>query len=187
MTTTRITGIIFIISAVTPLLFYLGLGPEGADFIDITMTEKLVTWIMLGLPIAFMMTLGTMKGGQGYEIAKAGFLIMLISLAVGIVADSFNAVGTAEMNANGDAVGTFGWSSMMIGLTLTGIGYFLHKSFPQWVSGLLVIVGVYGFIFLGFLGSNDDIPEGAELPMWLGFTGVLLLLGIFTLIGKKSE
>ena len=78
MTTTRITGILFIISAVTPLLFYLGLGPEGADIIDITMTEKLVTWIMLGLPIAFMMTLGTMKGGQGYEISKSGFIIMII-------------------------------------------------------------------------------------------------------------
>ena len=78
MSTTRITGLLFIICAVTPLVFYLGLGPDGADILNITLTEKLVTRIMLGLPIAFMMTLGTMKGGQGYEIAKAGFLIMLI-------------------------------------------------------------------------------------------------------------
>ena len=187
MSTTRITGLLFIICAVTPLVFYLGLGPDGADILNITLTEKLVTWIMLGLPIAFMMTLGTMKGGPGYEIAKAGFLIMVISLAVGIVGDSFNAVGTAEMDANGDAVGTFGWSSMMIAFTITGIGYFLHKSFPQWVSGLLVVIGVYGFILLGFLGSNEDIPDVAELPLWLGFTAALLLLGIFTLIGKKTE
>ena len=112
MNTKTVNGVLFIIAALAPLVLYLGLGPDGTGILEIELTEKLVTWIMFCAPIAIMMTRDAIKGGEGYGLVNAGFLIVIIAWAVGIVADAFNG---AEMSDTGEAIGAFGWSSMFLG------------------------------------------------------------------------
>ena len=176
MNTKTVNGVLFIIAALTPLVLYLGLGPDGTGILEIELTEKLVTWIMFCAPIAIMMTRDAIKGGEGYGLVNAGFLIVIIAWAVGIVADAFNG---AEMSDTGEAIGAFGWSSMFLGLFVSGIGYYVHRFFPVWLCALLCIVTAYGFIVLGFVNVTPDNEGILFMPMWLGFTLTILLLGIF--------
>jgi hypothetical protein len=47
----------------------------------------------------------------------------------------------------------------------------------------MAIAGIYGFIALGFIDLTAN--EVLEMPLWIGFTLVLVLLGIFTI--KKAD
>ena len=79
-------------------------------------------------------------------------------------------------------VSTF-WPAMMMGFGITGMGYYVQKTFPTWLSGLMMLLGVYGFVFLGIIGVEED--SILELPLWLGFTITNVALGILT-IRKKN-
>jgi hypothetical protein len=174
-------GILFIIAGIAPLVIYIGLGPDGANIFDAKLTETLVFWIMLSAPIAFMMTANTMKDGEGYGLVKAGLLVIIVGFTGGSLGDALSGSGMNEMGA---AITTPFWAAMMIGFSLTAVGYSLQKKFPVWLSGLMAIVGVYGFIAIGFL--DLDANEILEFPLWIGFTLVLILLGIFTVIRKAD-
>jgi hypothetical protein len=176
MNTKTSTGVLFIIAAIVPIVIYLGLGPDGTGILEIGLTEKLATWFMFSAPIAVMMTKDAMKGGKGYGIAKAGFLILAIAWAAGMVADAFNG---AEMTDNSDAVATLAWSSMMLGFFVSGIGYYVQKFFPIWVCGILCLVTAYAFVVMGFIDVTPDNEDVLLMPVWLGITLALLLLGIF--------
>ena len=71
----------------------------------------------------------------------------------------------------------------MMGFGITGMGYYVQKTFPTWLSGLMMLLGVYGFVFLGIIGVEED--SILELPLWLGFTITNVALGILT-IRKKN-
>mgnify|MGYP001159426703 FL=1 len=176
MNTKTANGILFIIAGIAPLIIYMGLGSEGSGLLDANLTEKLATWAMFCAPIAVMMTRDAIKGGEGFGVVNAGFLIMILAWPVGIVADSFNG---AEMTDFADIIGEFGWSSMFLGLFVSGIGYYINKFFPIWLSILLCVVTAYGFIVLGFVDVTPDNEDALFLPMWLGFTLTIILLGIF--------
>ena len=90
MTAKTINGILFIVAGIAPLIIYLGLGPDGTGLLEVDLTEKLATWLMFSAPIAIMMTRDSIKGGEGYGLVNAGFLIFIIAWPVGIVADAFN-------------------------------------------------------------------------------------------------
>ena len=87
MNAKTVNGILFIIAGIAPLVIYLGLGPDGTGILEANLTEKLATWVMFSAPIAIMMTRDAIKSGAGHGIVSAGFLIMIIALPVGIVAD----------------------------------------------------------------------------------------------------
>ncbi len=180
MTSKMVNGLLFIIGGISPIVLYLGLGPEGTDIIDAKLTENLVFWIMLSIPIAFMMTASAMKDGEGQLYAKAGLLILVIAYAGGSVGDALGASGNEQL---GEAITEPFWAGMMLGFTITGIGYYLQKNFPIWLSGLMAVAGIYGFIALAFIDLNAN--EILEMPLWLSFTGVLILLGIFTI--RKTD
>jgi drug/metabolite transporter (DMT)-like permease len=173
-------GILFIIAGIAPLVIYIGLGPDGADIFDAKLTETLVFWIMLSAPIALMMTANTIKDGDGHGFVKAGLLIFIIAYTGGSVGDALSGSGMNEMGA---AISEPFWAAMMLGFTVTAIGYYLQKKFPVWLSGLMAIAGIYGFIALGFIDLTAN--EVLEMPLWIGFTLVLVLLGIFTI--KKAD
>ena len=172
-------GILFIIGAIAPIAIYMGLGPDGADVIDNAAAEKIVFWIMLSLPVAFMMTADTMSGGSGHSYAKAGLLIMIISYAAGSVGDGIY-VQNSEM---GEALTSTFWPAMMMGFGITGIGYFVQKTFPTWLSGLMILIGLFGFVVIGIIGIDN---EALEIPLWLGFTITNLSLGILTIRNNKN-
>ena len=176
MNAKTVNGILFIIAGIAPLVIYLGLGPDGTGILEANLTEKLATWVMFSAPIAIMMTRDAIKSGAGHGIVSAGFLIMIIALHVGIVADAFNG---SSMTDYGDIIGEFGWSSMFLGLFVSRIGYYVNKFFPMWLCALLCVVTAYGFIVLGFIDVTPDNEGALFLPMWLGFTLTIILLGIF--------
>ena len=176
MNAKTVNGILFIIAGIAPLVIYLGLGPDGTGILEANLTEKLATWIAFSAPIAIMMTRDAIKGGEGYGIVNAGFLIMIIALPVGIVADAFNG---SSMTDYGDIIGEFGWSSVFLALFVSGIGYYVNKFFPIWLCALLCVVTAYGFVVLGFVDVTADNEDALFIPMWLGFTLTVVLLGIF--------
>lgn len=184
MSTKTVNGILFIIAAIAPFVFYLGLGTDGAGILTDLETEKFVFWVMLSLPIALMMTLNTMKGGSGAEYAHIGLLIITIAYAVGTVGDLVGAASESTKQL-GDAVGQAGWGAMMLGMAITGIGYYVQKNFPVWLSGILTAVAAYGFIIVGIIGTSLDPDSPLFMVAWLGFAISSLLLGVFT-IRKKD-
>ena len=101
---------------------------------------------------------------------------MIIALPVGIVADAFNG---SSMTDYGEIIGEFGWSSLFLGLFVSGIGYYVNKFFPIWLCALLCVVTAYGFVVLGFVDVTPDNEDALFIPMWLGFTLTVVLLGIF--------
>ncbi len=169
-------GILFIIAAIAPFAIYMGLGPDGGGVLDASMTERLATWVMFVLPVALMMNVDAMGDGTGYKFARAGLLIIIISMGAGIVADAFNG---AEMTENSEAVAVVAWSSIMLGFFITAIGYYVQKFFASWLCILQGIVAAFGVIMVGFIGPDAD--EILFMVMWLAMSVVFLLLGIFTL------
>ena len=73
---------------------------------------------------------------------------------------------------------------MMLGMAITGIGYYVQKIFPTWLSGILIAISVYAFIVVGIIGTSLDPDSPLFMVAWLGFTVSLLLLGVFTLRKK---
>ena len=180
MTSKMVNGLLFISGGLAPIVLYLALGPEGADILDAKLTENLVFWIMLSIPIAFMMTASTMKDGPGSIYAKVGLLIFVIAYAGGSVGDAVFASGNEQL---GEAIQDPFWAGMMLAFAITAVGYYLQKNFPVWLSGLMALAGVYGFIAIAFIDLNAN--EALELHLWLGFTGILILLGVFTILKKE--
>ena len=173
-------GLLFIIAGLAPLIIYMVLGDDGAlGILDSVYTERIATWFTLALAIALMMKKDTMQGGNGYHIANAGFLIVIIASAGGIIVDAFNGAGdTSAVEILAPNV----WSTFMMGMFVTSLGYFLQKNFPIWVPALGMITAAFGFVVMAF-GLID--PNNSEdlllLPVWIGFILSTVLYGVFTI------
>ena len=181
MTEKMVNGILFIIAGLGPIAVYLGLGETG--ILDSGHTEKIAAYLLLTIPLAFMMTRNVEKNA----FIDAGFLIIVVGLTAGIVSD---AIGSAELSAESDAmssaIAATAWSSMYLGIFITGIGYLRTNLFPQWLSGLLSVTSLVFFAFMAVL-SSEQVSNNENIvgPLWMIVSLVLVILGIFTM--RRAE
>ena len=181
MTNKMVNGILFIIAGLGPIAVYLGLGETG--ILDSGHTEKIAAYLLLTIPLAFMMTRNVEKNA----FIDAGFLIIVVGLTAGIVSD---AIGSAELSAESDAmssaIAATAWSSMYLGIFITGIGYLRTNLFPQWLSGLLSVTSLVFFAFMAVL-SSEQVSNNENIvgPLWMIVSLVLVIVGIFTM--RRAE
>ena len=182
MTAKMVNGILFIIAGLGPIAVYIGLGETG--ILDSGHTEKIAAYLLLTIPLAFMMTRNVEKNA----FIDAGFLIIVVGLTAGIVSD---AIGSAELSAESDAmssaIAATAWSSMYLGIFITGIGYLRTNLFPNWLSGLLALTSFVMFAFLAVLNGEQLETNGDNIvpPLWVMNSIVLVILGIFTM--RRAE
>ena len=55
MSSRVVNGLMFILAGITPIVVYLGLGPDGAGILSMARTEQVFAYLFFSLPIAFMM------------------------------------------------------------------------------------------------------------------------------------
>ena len=183
MTAKMTNGILFIIAGLGPMAVYLGLGPDGTGILDKAHTEKFAAYTLLAFPLAFMMTRNVVRN----TFIDAGLLIVVIGLSMGLVSDAINSAEVStESELIASAIGWTAWSSMFLGIFITGIGYLRTNLFPQWLSGLLSVASLGAFAFLAIL-SAEQIKSNEEIliPLWMGVSVVLVILGIFTI--RRAE
>ena len=183
MTDKMINGILFIIAGLGPMAVYLGLGPDGTGILDKLQTEKIVAYILLTIPLAFMMT----RNVERNTFIDAGLLIIVVALSAGIVSDAITGAKlSAESNSIGQAIAPTAWSLMFLGIFITGIGYLRTNLFPQWLSGLLSVTSLVAFAVLAILSAEQlSNNENIVGPLWMSVSLVLVILGIFTM--RRSE
>ena len=183
MTDKMVNGILFIIAGLGPIAVYLGLGETG--ILDSGHTEKIAAYLLLTIPLAFMMTRNVEKNA----FIDAGFLIIVVGLTAGIVSD---AIGSAELSAESDAmssaIAATAWSSMYLGIFITGIGYLRTNLFPKWLSGLLSVASLVFFAFMAVL-SSEQVSNNEDIvgPLWMIVSLVLVIVGIFTMRRAETD
>ena len=169
-----ITGTFFIVAGLGPLIVYLLLA-DVLEVLSTLQTELIASWILLSVPIAFKRTKDAMPAGIGKDMAQIGLLILVISTAGGMVADSFASV---ENTDGREAVGRLVWAALFLGLAFTGIGYYLEEFFHRILSGLLLLLGIVGFLAIGIGGVGSD--ASGEM-VWPVLMLTMLVLGVVTL------
>ncbi len=182
MTDKMVNGILFIIAGLGSVAVYLGLGETG--LLDKGHTEKFAAYALLTIPLAFMMTRNLVRN----TYIDAGLIIIVVGLTMGLVSDAINSAElSGESKKIGEVVMGTAWSIMYLGIFITGIGYLRTKLFPQWLSGLLVLVSFVMFAFLAVLNSEQLETNGESLVpiLWMMNSIVLVILGIFTI--RRAE
>ena len=182
MTDKMVNGILFIIAGLGSVAVYLGLGETG--LLDKGHTEKFAAYALLTIPLAFMMTRNIVRN----TYIDAGLIIIVVGLSMGLVSDAINSAElSGESKKIGEVVMGTAWSIMYLGIFITGIGYLRTKLFPQWLSGLLVLVSFVMFAFLAVLNSEQLETNGENLVpiLWMMNSIVLVILGIFTI--RRTE
>ncbi|MCL0029019.1 hypothetical protein M1N23_02595 [Dehalococcoidia bacterium] len=183
MTAKTINGILFIIAGLGPVAVYLGLGPDGTGILDKAHTEKIAAYALLTIPLAFMMTRNVVRN----TFTDAGLLIIVVGLSMGLVSDAINSAElSAEFDSIGEAIALTAWSSMFLGIFITGIGYLRTNLFPKWLSGLLAVTSLVTFAVLAIL-STEQLSNNENIvgPLWMAVSLVLVILGIFTI--RRAE
>ena len=183
MTDKMINGILFIIAGLGPIAVYLGLGETG--ILDKGHTEKIAAYLLLTIPLAFMMT----RNVERNTFIDAGLLIIVVGLGAGIVSDAINSAElSAESDSIGEAIGATAWSSMYLGIFITGIGYLRTNLFPKWLSGLLSVASLVFFAFMAVL-SSEQVSNNEDIvgPLWMIVSLVLVIVGIFTMRRAETD
>ena len=181
MTDKMVNGILFIIAGLGPIAVYLGLGETG--ILDSGHTEKIAAYLLLTIPLAFMMT----RNVERNAFIDAGLVIIVVGLSMGLVADAINGTElSAESDSIGEAIGVTAWSSMYLGIFITGIGYLRTNLFPKWLSGLLSVASLVFFAFMAVL-SSEQVSNNENIvgPLWMIVSLVLVIVGIFTM--RRAE
>ena len=183
MTAKMTNGILFIIAGLGPMAVYLGLGPDGTGILDKAHTEKFAAYTLLAFPLAFMMTRNVVRN----TFIDAGLLIVVIGLSMGLVSDAINSAEVStESESIASAIGWTAWSSMFLGIFITGIGYLRTNLFPKWLSGLLAVASLATFAVLAILSAEQfSNNENIVGPLWMAVSLVLVILGIFTV--RRAE
>ena len=86
MSEKTVRGLMFLVAAFTPIIVYLGLGPDGFGVLDAARTEQFFC-LYFSLPIAFMMT----RKIEGNFFLDACLLIIIASMSSSIIADALHA------------------------------------------------------------------------------------------------
>ena len=185
MTDKMVNGILFIIAGLGPVAVYIGLGPDGTGILNNAQTEKIAAYILFTIPLAFMMT----RNVERNNFIDAGFLIIVVAWSAGIVSDAITGAElSAESDAIGKAIAPTAWSSMFLGIFITGIGYFRSNLFPQWLSGLLSIASLVAFASMAIMSSEQiSNNENIVAPLWMSVMIVLVIVGIFTMVRKETD
>ena len=173
MKTNTVNGLLFIIAGLTPFIVYLGLGPDGAAILDQARAEQLFAYLFFALPIAIMMSRRIEKN---YFI-DGGLIIILASMSLAMAADAFRAA--ANLNDVANAIAVTAYSSTILGVSISGIGFFRTTIFPKWLSGLLTVVTAIGFILLATSEPSALQTSVIILPFLLAFHVILIVLGVF--------
>ena len=183
MTDKMINGILFIIAGLGPVAVYIVLGPDGTGILNNAQTEKLAAYVLFTIPLAFMMT----RNVERNNFIDAGFLIIVVAWSAGIVSDAITGAElSAESNAIGKAIAPTAWSSMFLGIFITGIGYFRTNLFPQWLSGLLSVASLVAFASMAIMSAEQiSNNENIVAPLWMSVMVVLVIVGIFTM--RRAE
>ena len=183
MTDKMINGILFIIAGLGPVAVYIVLGPDGTGILNNAQTEKLAAYVLFTIPLAFMMT----RNVERNNFIDAGFLIIVVAWSAGIVSDAITGAElSAESNAIGKAIAPTAWSSMFLGIFITGIGYFRTNLFPQWLSGLLSVASLVAFASMAIMSAEQiSNNENIVAPLWMSVMIVLVIVGIFTM--RRAE
>ena len=182
MTDKMVNGILFIIAGLGPIAVYLGLGETG--ILDSGHTEKIAAYLLLTIPLAFMMT----RNVERNAFIDAGLVIIVVGLSMGLVADAINGTElSAESDSIGEAITWTAWSIMYLGIFITGIGYLRTNLFPKWLSGLLSVASFVMFAFCAVLNGEQLSNYGENIvpPLWMINSLVLVILGIFTM--RRAE
>ena len=182
MTDKMINGILFIIAGLGSIAVYMGLGETG--LLDKGHTEKIAAYALVTIPLAFMMTRNVVRN----TFIDAGLLIIVVGLSAGIVSDAINGAELgAESDSIGKAIAATAWSSMYLGIFITGIGYLRTNLFPNWLSGLLSLTSFVMFAFLAISSPEQLSNNGDNIvpPLWMINSLVLVILGIFTI--RRAE
>ena len=182
MTDKMVNGILFIIAGLGPIAVYMALGETG--LLDKGHTEKFAAYVLLTVPLAFMMTRNVARN----TFIDAGLIIIVVGLSMGLVSDAINSAKlSAESDSIGEAIAWTGWSIMYLGISITGIGYLRTNLFPNWLSGLLSLTSFVMFAFLAILSPEQLSNNGDNIvpPLWMINSLVLVILGIFTI--RRAE
>ena len=84
MSARLVNGLMFVLAGITPIVVYLGLGPDGAGILTMARTEQVFAYLFFSLPIAFMM----LRKDETNNFLDAGLLILVASMSMGMVADA---------------------------------------------------------------------------------------------------
>jgi len=183
MTDKMVNGILFIIAGLGPIAVYIALGETG--ILDRGHTEKIAAYLLLTIPLAFMMT----RNVERNAFIDAGLVIIVVGLSMGLVADAINGTElSAESDSIGEAIGATAWSSMYLGIFITGIGYLRTNLFPKWLSGLLSVASLVFFAFMAVL-SSEQVSNNEDIvgPLWMIVSLVLVIVGIFTMRRAETD
>ena len=126
-------SLLFVTAGLTPFIVYLGLGPDGAGILDQARAEQFFAYLFFSLPIAILMTRRIEKN---YFI-DGGLIIIVASMSMSMAADAFRAAANLSDVAN--AIAVTAYSSTILGVSISGIGFFRTTIFPNWLSGLLIL------------------------------------------------
>ena len=173
MKTNTVNGLLFIIAGLTPFIVYLGLGPDGAAILDQARAEQLFAYLFFALPIAILMARRIEKN---YFI-DGGLIIIVASMSLAMAADAFRAA--ANLTGVANAIAVTAYSSTILGVSISGIGFFRATIFPKWLSGLLTVVTAIGFILLATSEPSAIQTSVIILPFLLAFHVILIVLGVF--------
>ena len=166
-------SLLFVTAGLTPFIVYLGLGPDGAAILDQARAEQCFAYLFFSLPIAILMARRIEKN---YFI-DGGLIIIVASMSMAMAADAFRAAANLSDVAN--AIAVTAYSSTILGVSISGIGFFRTTIFPKWLSGLLTVVTAIGFILLATSEPSAIQTSVIILPFLLAFHVILIVLGVF--------
>ena len=98
-------------------------------------------------------------------------------MSLAMAADAFRAAANLSDVAN--AIAVTAYSSTILGVSISGIGFFRTTIFPNWLSGLLTVVTAIGFILLATSEPSAIQTSVIILPFLLAFHVILIVLGVF--------
>ncbi len=175
MSSRLINGLMFVLAGITPIVVYLGLGPDGAGILSMARTEQVFAYLFFSLPIAFMM----LRKEETNNFLDAGLLILVASMSMGMVADGLGA--DIQFSAMSDALAITAYSSIMLGAFICGIGSFRTHLFPKWLSGIFTIASGLSFLLLATAEPVDLDTNELIIPAFLLFHLFTIVLGIYTI------
>jgi hypothetical protein len=188
MDSRTLAGLLLISSPLLMVIFWLVLGPDGADVIAIKYSYGIGTLGLLFAVVGLSLIKDGMAGGPGFHYAQVGVLLMVLGVGAGIVESALEIVSaeaaspehTALFAGAAQGVGSLTTAISMLGLAVIGIAFLVQKNFHAILAALLTIVGIVGVATAATSYDNDDVM----VVPYIGMMVLTLALGIVTIRRK---